>query len=103
MVAASAYMTGTRGSGVLSSGCDMLEMSVVRGVGGVCDMCICLARAVWGFRCWVKGMGLGFTYLGGTRGKCDMCLSFDCGGVGGVGGVVGRLGSGRVVLSLCLL
>ena len=23
---------------------DMLEMSVVRGVGGVCDMCMCLAR-----------------------------------------------------------
>ena len=22
----------------------MLEMSVVRGVGGVCDMCMCLAR-----------------------------------------------------------
>ena len=23
---------------------DVLEMSVVRGVGGVCDMCMCLAR-----------------------------------------------------------
>ena len=22
-------------------------MSVVRGVGGVCDMCMCLARAGW--------------------------------------------------------
>ena len=31
-------MGGTRGSGVLSSACDVLEMSVVRGVGGVCDM-----------------------------------------------------------------
>ena len=40
----SAYMGGTRGSGVLSSACDVLEMSVVRGVGGVCDMCMCLAR-----------------------------------------------------------
>ena len=38
---------GTRGSGVLSSTGDVLEMSVVRGVGGVCDMCMCLARAVW--------------------------------------------------------
>ena len=37
-------MCGTRGSGVLSSTCDVLEMSVVRGVGGVCDMCMCLAR-----------------------------------------------------------
>ena len=33
-------MSGTRGSGVLSSTCDML----VRGVGGVSDMCMCLAR-----------------------------------------------------------
>ena len=39
-----AYMGGTRGSGVLSSAGDVLEMSVVRGVGGVCDMCMCLAR-----------------------------------------------------------
>ena len=36
----SACMSGTRGSGVLSSTSDML----VRGVGGVCDMCMCLAR-----------------------------------------------------------
>ena len=33
MVAVSACMGGTRGSGVLSSACDVLEMSVVRGVG----------------------------------------------------------------------
>ena len=45
MVAVSACMSGTRGSGVLPSTGDVLEMSVVRGVGGVCDMCICLA---WG-------------------------------------------------------
>ena len=36
----SACMNGTRGSGVLSSTGDML----VIGVGGVCDMCMCLAR-----------------------------------------------------------
>ena len=41
MVAVIACMGGTRGSGVLSSTGDMLE---VRGVGGVCDMCMCLAR-----------------------------------------------------------
>ena len=40
----SVCMCGTRGSGVLSSTGDMLEMSVVRGVCGVCDMCMCLAR-----------------------------------------------------------
>ena len=44
MVAVSACMSDTRGSGVLSSTCDVLEMSVVRGVGGVCDMCMCLDR-----------------------------------------------------------
>ena len=43
-----ACMGGTRGSGVSSSTCDMLEMSVVRGVGGVCDMCMCLARVAVG-------------------------------------------------------
>ena len=36
----SACMSGTCGSGVLSSTGDVL----VRGVGGVCDMCMCLAR-----------------------------------------------------------
>ena len=40
MVAVSACMSGTRGSVVLSSTGDVL----VRGVGGVCDMCMCLAR-----------------------------------------------------------
>ena len=40
----SACMGGTRGSGDLSSTGDVLEMSVARGVGGVCDMCMCLAR-----------------------------------------------------------
>ena len=44
MVAVSACMSGTRGSGGLSSTGDVLEMSVVRGVGRVCDMCMCLAR-----------------------------------------------------------
>ena len=37
----SACMGGTRGSGVLSSTGDVL----VRGVGGVCAMC--MARALW--------------------------------------------------------
>ena len=37
-------MSGTRSSGVFSSTGGVLEMSVVRGVGGVCDMCMCLAR-----------------------------------------------------------
>ena len=35
VVALSAYMGGTRGSGVLASAGDVIEMSVVRGVGEV--------------------------------------------------------------------
>ena len=50
MVVVSACMSDTRGSGVLSSTCDVLEISEVRGVGGVCDMCMCLARGVMGER-----------------------------------------------------
>ena len=38
VVVASAYMGGTRGSCVFASAGAVLEMSVVRGVGGVCDM-----------------------------------------------------------------
>ena len=44
VVAVTACMNGTHGSGVLSSTCDVFEMSVVRAVGGMCDMCMCLAR-----------------------------------------------------------
>ena len=47
VVAVSAYMGGTRGSGVLASAGDVLEMSVVKGVGGVYDMCMCLDRVGW--------------------------------------------------------
>ena len=50
VVAVSAYMSGTRGSGVLSSTGDVLEMSVMRGVGGVCDMGMRLARGGVGWR-----------------------------------------------------
>ena len=88
VVAVSAYMGGTRGSDVLASTRDVLEISVVRDVGGVYDMCMCLARGgvggVGGE--WVTGLGLGFTNSGGTWGKWDMCHCFGCGGVGGVGG-----------------
>ena len=48
VIAMSAYMGGT---GVLSSAGDVLEMSVVRGVGGVCDMCMCWVRG------GVRGIG----------------------------------------------
>ena len=52
----------------LASAGDVLEISVVRGVGGVYNMCKCLARGgVGGVGCeWVTGLGLGFTNSGGT-------------------------------------
>ena len=61
VVAVSACMSSTRGSGVLSSTGDVLEMSVVRGVGGVCDMdiCMCLSRG------GVGGGGVGEWMEGG--------------------------------------
>ena len=68
----------TRGSGVLASAGDVPEINVVRGVGGVCDMCMCLSRGGVGGvgGVWVTGLGLGFTNSGGTYGKWDMCLVF---------------------------
>ena len=82
----SACMSGTRGSGVMSNTGDVLEMSVVRGVGGVCDMCMCLARGGVGGEGgeWMRELGLGFTNPVGTGGVLDVCLCFGCGGVGGV-------------------
>ena len=41
------YVGGTRVSGIVSSAADELEMCVgrgMKGVGGVCEMCMCLAR-----------------------------------------------------------
>ena len=78
VVAVSAYIGGTGGSCVLASVGDLLEMSVVIGVDGVCDMCMCLA---WGVMegvggDWVTGLGLGFTNSEGTWGKWVMCLCF---------------------------
>ena len=47
VVVSAGYVGGTRGSGIVSSAADVIELSVVpgmRGVGGVCEMCTCLAR-----------------------------------------------------------
>ena len=55
---------------------------------------------------WVRGLGLGFTNLGGTGGKWDIFLCFSCGDVGGVGwsgwAAWDRVCEGVVVLSMCL-
>ena len=68
-------MGGTRGSGIVSSAANVLWMSVVhwmRGVGGICEMCMCLAR-------------------GGMCGEVDERIGFglyqSCGNRGSVGRV----------------
>ena len=77
---------------------------VVRGVGGVCDMCMCLVRGGVGGE-WVTGLGLGFTNSGGTWGKWDRCLCFGCGGVRGewVGGLGQGLGGWGGAMSVCVV
>ena len=52
------HMGGTRGSGIFSSVADVLWMSVglgMRGVGGVCEMCMGLARGGVGGE-WMRGL-----------------------------------------------
>ena len=72
-------MGGARGSGFVSTADDVLEMRGLRGVGGVCEMRICLTQG-WG-GVWVRGLGLGFTNRVGTGGVWDvgLCLSCDWG------------------------
>ena len=77
---------------------------LVRGVGGVCDMCMCLAWGGVGGEGgeWMRELGLGFTNPVGTGGVLDMCLCFGCGGVGGGGGEwVRRLGPGSGAVGWC--
>ena len=92
VVVSAGHVGGTRGSGIVSSAANVLLMSVVRGmrgVGGVCEMCMCLARVGVG-REGVRGLWLGFTNPVGTRKVLDVCLCFGCGGVSGVSGVGGE-------------
>ena len=100
VVAVSAYMGGTR---VLSSACDVLEMSVVRGVGGVCEICKCVDRGGVG-REWETGLGLGFTNSGETWYMCVLVAVVWVVLGGGSGWAVSaRVWEGGVVLCLCVL
>ena len=50
VVVSARHVGGTCSSGILSSASVVLGMGMVRemrGVGGVCEMCMCMARAVW--------------------------------------------------------
>ena len=107
IVVSAGHLGGTRGSGIVSSVADVLEMSVVRGmrgVGRVCEMCMCLALGGVGWE-RVSGLGLGFTNPVGTGAVLDVsvfglrwCKWFRW-------GVCRMLGprSGWVVLCLCEL
>ena len=67
------------------------------GVGGVCEMCMCLAQGSVGGEGgeWMIGLVFGFTNPVGTGGVLDVCLCFGCRGVGAVGGEwVGGLDQG---------
>ena len=85
-VVSAGYVSGTRGSGIVSSAVDVLGMCVVRvvrGVSGVYEMCTNPVRA-WGV--------------------LDVCSG--CGGVcvgSGYGDLDRRSGRGGVVLCLCEL
>ena len=103
VVAVSAYMGGTRGSCVLASACDMLEIGVVRSVGGVYDMCMCLARGGVG---GVGGerIGFGLSQFWRNMGKVGYVYVFWLQWCGWCWGrVCGWIGPGRVVLCLCVL
>ena len=109
VIAGHEYGGCTRVSGIVCSAADVLGMSVVRqlrGVGGVCEMCMRLARGGVGGE-WIRGLGMSFFNPVETGGVLDVCQCFGFGGVGDVGGEwVGWLGQGLegwVLLCLCEL
>ena len=96
------HVGGTRGLGIVFSEADLLWMNAVpgmRGVRGVCAMCMCLSRG-----------GVGGEGVSGSEdlvwalpilceqyfmNTLDVCLCFGCGGVCCVGGEwVGGLDQG---------
>ena len=97
VVVSAGHVGGTRGSGIVSSTADVPGMSVLRGmrgVGGVCEKCMCLARVGIGGE-GVSGLGLGFTnHVGTGEGWTCVCVLWWC-----RWGVGRGLGTG---LMLCL-
>ena len=81
VVVSAGHVGGTHGSGILSSVADVLWMSVVRGmrgVGAICEICMCLALGSE----WMRGLGLGFTNPVGIAGVLHVCLCCSYGGSG---------------------
>ena len=94
------HVGGIRDYGIVSNADDVLGVIVLccvamRGVGGVCEMLMCLARACVGGEGgeWMRGLGLGFINPVGARGVLDVCLCLGCCGVGrGIVQHSGRVG-----------
>ena len=64
------HVGGTRGLGIVSSGADVLWMSMVCGMRGVGEVCaMCLARGGE----WMRRLGLGFTNPV-KQGECWTCV-----------------------------
>ena len=102
------HVDGTRGPGIVSSAADVLWMSVVRrirGIGGVCEMCMYFARGSVGGE--GERIGFGFNNHVGPGEVLDVCLCFGCSGVRGVGGewlgAWTRVWRSGVVLCMCEL
>ena len=80
------HVVGTRVPGIVFSAADVLWMSLLHGMRGVCDMCMCLARGGTGGEWRVvvdERIGFVFTNPVGVGGVLDVCLRLSCGGVGG--------------------
>ena len=86
MSAGHEYVGDTRGLCNMFNAADVLGISVgrgMKGVGGVCDMGMCLARGDVGGE-WITGLGLGFSNPVGSGGSVlviikyrDMIYSFN--------------------------
>ena len=65
------YVGDARGSGIVYSVANVIWIRGIRGVGGVCEMRLCLVRGGVGGEGvgWMRGLGLGFTNPVGTRGR----------------------------------
>ena len=79
VVVSAGHVGGTRGSRIVSSAADVLWMSLVRGmrgVGGVCEMCMCLDRVGVGGKGseWISRLDFGFTNPVATGGVLCVCV-----------------------------
>ena len=78
------YVGRSHGSDIVSTAVDVLGMSVVLGMGGVC-----MFGSGWCGSCGaesIRGLDLGVSNPEERLGVLDVCLCLGYGGVGGIGG-----------------